>query len=80
MHKNKNRTFYFIETVDANVNDVIKVGSDFAPVWGNSYPSIVEALDAIKRRNKSATRIDDVKNGVVVVYEANEPTMDGDTL
>jgi hypothetical protein len=77
MHKNKNRTFYFIETVDSSGNDVIKVGSDFAPVWGNSYPNIADALEAIKRRNKSATRIDDVKNGVIVVYEASQ---DGDNL
>ena len=79
MRRNHNRTFYFINTVDSNGRAVVKVASDFAPVWGKSFDSIPDAMKAIQRRNKDAVRIDSVENGVVAVYEANQP-VDGDTL
>ena len=79
MRRNHNRTFYFINTVDSNGEEIIKVGSDFAPVWGKDFISIKDAMEAIQRRNKDAVRFDNVQNGVVAVYEANQP-VDGDTL
>ena len=80
MRRNHDRTFYFINTVDANGSDVVKVGSDFAPVWGKSFGNISDALEAIKRRNKNATRFENVKNGVVAVYDDSQTSNDGDSL
>lgn len=77
MHKNKNRTFYFIETVDENGQEVVKVGSDFAPLWGKSFGSLSDAVEAVKRRNSQASSFRDIRNGLVAVYTE---TNDGDTL
>ena len=79
MNKNKNRTFYFIETEDDSGTDIIKVGSDFAPIWGKTFTSISDAVEAIKRRNTKAEGFTPVRNGIVAVYSEKE-TQDGDTL
>lgn len=79
MNKNKNRNFYFIETEDVNGNECIKVASDFAPMWGRTFASLNDALDAIKRRNQLASEIRDIKNGVMCVYALDfSPTDNSD--
>ena len=79
MNRNKNRTFYFIDTVDDNGEEIVKVGSDFAPVWGKTFTSLADAVEAVKRRNSQATNFQTIRNGLVAVY-GNENTNDGDTL
>lgn len=68
MRKDKNRTFYFIETENANHNTVVRVASDFAPVWLQDFANLTEAVDAVKARNKDAARFDNIQNGLVAVY------------
>lgn len=81
MRRNHNRSFYFIETVDSNGNEIIKVGSDFAPMWSTSFKTVAEALEGVKRRNTEAARFDTVKNGIIAVYEAaTQEDNDGETL
>ncbi len=67
MRKDRNRTFYFIET-EHNGQPVVRVGSDFAPVWTEDFGSLTEALEAVRSRNKAATRFDNIRNGLVAVY------------
>ena len=67
MRRDKNRTFYFIETTNDNGDSIVRVGSDFAPVWGQDFTSINDALEAIKRRNKDA-QFRTIRNGVVAEY------------
>lgn len=64
MRKDKNRTFYFVETDGGTV----KVASDFAPVWQQNFASLTEAVEAVKSRNKDAVRFDTIVNGLVAVY------------
>jgi hypothetical protein len=80
MNREKNRTFYFIDTVDEEGNEIVKVGSDFAPMWGKSFKSLTEAVEAVKRRNSQATSFNDIRNGLVAVYSDNKNANDGDTL
>jgi len=68
MRKDQNRTFYFIETEGANGSTVVRVGSDFAPVWTQDFSSINDALEAVKGRNKAAVRFETIRNGLVAVY------------
>lgn len=70
MRRDKNRTFYFIETEDNSGKSVVRVGSDFAPVWGQDFDTINEALDAVKRRNSNASSFKAIRNGVVAEYGA----------
>lgn len=79
MHKNKNRTFYFIDTVDDQGNEIVKVGSDFAPVWGKTFTSLADAVEAVKRRNSQASDFQAIRNGLVAVYNDTNQS-DGDTL
>ncbi len=67
MRKDRNRTFFFIET-ENNGHSVVRVGSDFAPVWNEEFSSLTDAVDAVKSRNKNATRFDNIRNGLVAVY------------
>ncbi len=69
MRKDQNRTFFFITTQDTNGNTVTRVASDFAPVWSQSFNTLTEAVEAVKGRNKAATRFDNILNGLVAVYE-----------
>lgn len=81
MHKNKDRTFYFIETVDASGQEIVKVGSDFAPLWGKTFTSLSDAVEAVKRRNSSASSFREVRNGLIAVYsDQAQQANDGDTL
>jgi hypothetical protein len=67
MRKDTNRTFYFIETQEGGKN-VYKVGSDFAPVWTNSFDTLNDAVEAVRNRNKTAQRFEPIQNGLVAVY------------
>jgi hypothetical protein len=67
MRKDTNRTFFFIET-ENDGKSVYRVGSDFAPVWSQTYNTIDDAVEAVKRRNKEASRFSTIKNGLVAVY------------
>ena len=78
MNRKKNRTFYFIETIDEGGADIIRVGSDYAPLWGQTFTSLSDAVEAVKRRNGQAAEFQDTKNGLVAVY--NDNTNDGDNL
>ncbi len=69
MKRDKNRTFYFIETQDDSGNTVVRVGSDFAPVWGQDFASVTEAVEAVQRRNKGAS-FRNIRNGLVAEYSA----------
>jgi hypothetical protein len=68
MRKDTNRTFYFIETENDAKNSVVRVASDFAPVWTNDFATLTDAIDAVKGRNKAAVRFDSIPNGLVAVY------------
>ena len=70
MRKDTNRTFYYFETENANGQTVVRVGSDKAPLWGKSFNSISEAIEAIKRRNSDARSFTEGRNSVTAVYEA----------
>ena len=78
MNRNKNRTFYFIETLDEGGNEIIKVGSDFAPIWGKTFTNLSDAIEAVRRRNGTASDFKLVRNGLIAVY--SETSNDGDTL
>ena len=80
MHRNKNRTFYFIETLDESGAEIIKVGSDYAPLWGKTFTNLNDAVEAVRRRNSKASEFQEVKNGLVAVYNETNDTNDGDTL
>lgn len=68
MRKDVNRTFFFIETEGTSGSTVYRVGSDFAPVWEAEYTSLGDAVEAVKRRNKTATGFKEIRNGLVVQY------------
>ncbi len=79
MKTDKNRTFYFLETVDESGNNIIKVASDLAPIWGKTFSTVADAIKAVKRRNSKADKFRDIRNGIVAEY-LNPVNTDGDSL
>lgn len=69
MRRDTDRTFFFIETQSESGSTVIRVGSDFAPVWTQTYQTLADAMEAVKRRNKEARGFRMIKNGIVAEYE-----------
>lgn len=76
MRKDTNRTFYYFETENDAGQTVVRVGSDKAPLWSRSYNSIADAIEGIKRRNSDARRFEQIRNGLVAVYENNQTQED----
>lgn len=68
MRRDTDRTFFFIETEESG-STVIRVGSDFAPVWTQTYETLADAVEAVKRRNKSARAFRVIKNGIIAEYQ-----------
>lgn len=70
MRRDTNRVFFFVETQNPDTGStVIRVGSDFAPMWGQEYTTLADAMEAVKRRNKGATGFREIKNGVIAEYQ-----------
>ena len=69
MRKDTNRTFFYFETDNDAGQNVVRVGTEKAPLWGKSYSSIADAIAAIKRRNSDAVSFTEGRNSVTAVYE-----------
>lgn len=63
MKKDRDLTYYFVKS-----GNYVLVAPKESMMWDKTFASLQDAVDAVKRRNKTSKGFTEIENGVVVKY------------